>query len=66
MRETIEWVPVAERLPDDEVAVLLSTHDAAEPVWIGYYDSAVQEWIDTEGAVVIVTHWSPMPAGPRG
>lgn len=66
MIEQIEWIACAERLPDDEVAVLIGTRDAAEPVWIGYYDSAVSAWIDTEAAVVSVTHWSPLPAGPRG
>lgn len=70
MIETIEWVPVAERLPDDEQTVLICTTGTAEPVWLGYYYTQEgrneAEWRDTEGDAVNVTHWSPMPAGPRG
>ena len=60
--ETLTWIPVAERLPDDEINVLICTTGTAEPVWIGYRDGDV--WRDTEGDEVDVVAWAAMPAGP--
>lgn len=59
--ETLTWIPVAERLPDDGISVLICTTGTAEPVWVGYLDGG--EWRDTDGTLVAVTHWAEMPAG---
>lgn len=60
--ETITWIPVAERLPDDGLAVLVSTRGATEPVWIAWLDGG--GWCDPEGGEVDVVAWAAMPAGP--
>ena len=57
------WVPVAERLPDADTAVLIHSVDASEPVWIGWTDG--DYWRDTNGTPVRVTHWADMPAAPQ-
>jgi len=31
-----DWIPVTERLPDDEIEVLISTMHESFPGWIGY------------------------------
>jgi hypothetical protein len=64
MIEQIEWVPVAERLPDDETSVLVCTSGTAEPVWIGYRDG--DAWRDSEGSEIEVVAWAEMPEGLRG
>lgn len=63
MIEQIEWIACAERLPDDEITVLLRTE---QDVWPGWRAGSV--WRDTDGMPVRrkVTHWCDMPAGPRG
>ncbi len=61
MNETITWHPVAERLPDDGIAVLVSTRNAAEPVWIAWLDGG--GWCDTNGGECEVSHWAEMPVG---
>lgn len=59
--ETLTWIPVADRLPDDGLSVLICTTGTAEPVWIGWLDG--EEWRDSEGDAVAVTHWAAMPVG---
>jgi hypothetical protein len=59
--ELLTWTPVAERLPDDDTTVLICTTDTAEPVWLGYRDG--DDWRDSEGDAVAVTHWAAMPVG---
>jgi len=59
--ETLTWTPVAERLPDDGLSVLICTTGTAEPVWVGYLDG--DDWRDTDGTPVEVTHWAELPVG---
>lgn len=66
MIEQIEWIACADRLPDDDTTVLICTTGTSEPVWLGYVSEENECWLDTDGMPVSVTHWSPMPAGPRG
>lgn len=61
MRESIEWIACTDRLPDDGLSVLICTTGTAEPVWLGYRDG--DDWRDSEGAAVAVTHWAAMPRG---
>lgn len=57
------WTPVAERLPDDDVAVLIAVGgESGEPVWIGWHDE--DGWHDTSAAPCVVTHWQNIPEGP--
>jgi hypothetical protein len=67
--EIIAWTSVDDRLPDDDVTVLVCAPGASEPVWLGYYDEG--EWfsIDHESYALdleaLVTAWAKMPAGPQ-
>jgi Protein of unknown function (DUF551) len=60
------WIPVAERLPDDDITVMIAL-DGDEPVWMGWHDSA-DGWYSVDATPLRqrVTHWMPMPEGPRG
>lgn len=60
--ETITWIPIGEKLPDDDSTVLLFHPDASEPVWPGYRDG--RRWKTAEGMIVVPTHWAAMPGGP--
>jgi len=62
-----DWIPVTERLPDDEIEVLISTMHESFPVWIGYVSHEHDEtrWHWDSGRVVPeitpVTAWMPLP-----
>jgi hypothetical protein len=61
----VKWIPVAERLPDDDITVMIATKDTDEPVWLGYHDE--HGWTSaTDGVPLdeLVTHWAPMPESP--
>lgn len=61
------WTAVEERLPDDDITVMVALKDSDEPVWFGYHDEA--GWHSaTDGAPItsMVTHWKPTPEGPHG
>jgi len=59
------WTPVAERLPDDELLVLIAVND--DDVWTGYRLAGIWRYVD--GFPIEnerVTHWMRMPAPPTG
>jgi hypothetical protein len=58
------WIPVADRLPDDELTVLIALKDSDEPVWLGYHDA--DGWFSADAMPQIVTHWQPIPEPPHG
>lgn len=65
----IDWIDVTQAMPDADQTVLLYAPGASEPVWPGYYDEEnpsgpLWRYADTIEAPG-VTHWAPMPAGPR-
>lgn len=57
------WIPVSERLPDDDMSVMIACK-GNEPVWIGHHD--VADWYNCNGEPItsLVTHWKPIEAGP--
>lgn len=59
------WIPVYERLPDDEITVLIALQDSEEPVWIGYHDGDGWHYASGEPAGDNVTHWQHMIEGPQ-
>ena len=59
------WIPVAERLPEPWVVVIVSTDDDDEAD-VGCVD-ALKQWLNPhtgDMAVSSVTHWMPLPALP--
>lgn len=65
--ETIRWLMADSVKPDDAETVLMAlTKPDDEPVWVGWYDSSVNEWRCASSANVVsgVSYWAPMPRGP--
>ena len=63
------WIDVTERLPVDDVPVLVTFIDEDSEqldAWIAYVESAkgVIRWSSAEGWPLNVTHWQPIPAPP--
>ena len=69
MIEQIEWVACAERLPESGETVLICMTGEAESAWFGRYYPRLGRykagWRDADGYSVDVTHWAPLPKGPR-
>jgi len=65
LTETITWHPVAERLPDSDITVMLAIEGVSEPTWPGFWDG--RAWRYVSGGIVAgrVTDWADMPAGPQ-
>lgn len=56
------WTAVSDRLPDDDMSVLIATKNYV--VWIGWHDSDIG-WVDaTTGGNIEVTHWAHIPDHP--
>lgn len=64
--DSSSWIPVAERLPDDEITVLIALKHDDEPVWLGFHDESGWYSVDATPLRDRVTHWKPMPEGPNG
>jgi hypothetical protein len=63
LREERRWVPVGERLPEDDEWVEMAG------TWgenVGYFDG--DQWLNTESETVeyLVTHWRKRTPGPEG
>lgn len=60
------WIPVTERLPDDDITVMLHQPDTSEAWILGCRDG--EDWRTQDGCWIIygVTHWADLPAGPQG
>lgn len=61
------WIPVTERLPEEDVAVLCFSDSYGGTRFIGYIDYRCKAWIE-DGMLHIgnVTHWMPLPKPPKG
>lgn len=64
-RDAERWIPCDERLPDDEITVLIAVRDDDEPVWLGWHDEFGWHSADAGPLGDKVTHWRPIPAGPE-
>jgi hypothetical protein len=65
---TIKWRDARKVKPDDDETVVIRVENGDEPVWLGYH-SGDEGWFYVEGSMPeagSVTHWAPMPKGPRG
>jgi hypothetical protein len=66
LREERRWVPVGERLPADNVAVLCCGDGVgAEMVWRENGQWRLS-WVGTPISDSTYTHWMPLPPGPEG
>jgi hypothetical protein len=57
------WTPVDERLPDNDLLVLIAVND--DDTWTGYHINGA--WRYSDGFPIEkerVTHWMPMPTPP--
>jgi hypothetical protein len=68
--ETLVWFDAHLFKPDDAETVVMFCPDAEPQVWIGWYDSAENDWrCATTGSSLAggpdVTHWARMPWGPQ-
>jgi hypothetical protein len=61
---TVHWIPIAERLPEDDRSVMI--HNAAnEPAtWIGWYEEEEGTWYEVSGSRIEVALWAEIPS-PR-
>lgn len=60
MASAVDWIAVTDRLPDDEMTVLIHTQD--REVWLGYLDG--EQWVEVGSGRVRVTHWAELPEPP--
>ena len=66
--ETITWIPVTDRLPDDDETVMIYAPTVNEPVWLGCLSGDTGRWYDVDDSYHMtsraVTHWATIPKGP--
>lgn len=63
MQSVITWIATDVELPDDSITVLVALESSDEPTWIGYYDSAEDDWFNCDGMrfKAAVSHWAELP-----
>lgn len=60
--EMQQWIPVTERLPEENTTVIVSEDNGIVFQCLYAYDG----WDLWEGNEVNITHWQPMPQPPKG
>ena len=61
LQEQHRWIPVAERLPEDKVLVLLSF----PPTYITNNSVMMVRWDSIDHRGYVFTHWMPIPQLPK-
>jgi hypothetical protein len=77
-KESNQWIPVTERLPEDGIAVLCNTSKFGEIgkgndcLEILYYDAFLKTWanfdiddFESNPDYFRITHWMPLPESPK-
>jgi len=64
LSEANKWIPVSERLPDDNEDVL--AFDSYESVCAEGYFSDGKQWFVIGWINYNITHWMPLPKPPQG
>lgn len=59
------WIPVTEKLPDDDITVMIAGK-MDEPVWLGFHDDTGWYSVDAMPLRNMVTHWRNLPEPPHG
>ena len=60
-RDAMKWIPVTERLPEKNTAVIVSDDNGIVFQALYAYDG----WDLWEGNEVFITHWMPLPPPPK-
>lgn len=55
------WIPVSERLPENDTAVIVATDNGVVFQCLYAYDG----WDLWDGYTVNITHWMPLPNPPK-
>jgi hypothetical protein len=61
----MSWISVTERLPDDDITVLLVI-EGSDELWFGYHDAG--QWRYQNGhqiSYAAITHWMHLPELPH-
>ena len=66
----MQWISVKDRLPEDNVNVLIKhesdTGPATAPlIWIAFFNSEFNKWSTYWLDLSKVTHWMPLPEAPK-
>lgn len=56
-----KWIPVSERLPEKNTAVIVATDRGDSFQCLYAYDG----WDLWEGHIINITHWMPLPKPPK-
>ena len=59
-----KWIPVTERLPDDEGSYLVYSRKS-KTVFTAHYRPNISKWANRANGQFI-THWMPLPEPPKG
>lgn len=66
LREANRWIPVGERLPDDNVAVMICLENNCIDIMYHEADRWHMDYNGIAYADDCVTHWRPLPEPPAG
>ena len=58
------WIATADRLPDDDMCVLVFVAEQTESVWLAYFSGDEEEWRYISGGRCYPTHWMELPEPP--
>lgn len=59
----MNWTAASERLPDDDLCVLIAMADGE--VWTGYHDADGWYYVSADPVGSEVTHWAQFPKPPK-
>jgi hypothetical protein len=69
----MKWIPIEERLPPQDVVVIISEYDSRKNMEMYFVDTAYrlgEQWFETTHGEELkqkgsrVTHWMPLPDAP--
>ena len=60
------WIPVSERLPDPNKAVLISVNGEVDVDWFAFDNTGYGCWYRTIKSVIDIDAWMPLPEPYKG